>query len=68
MKVFACYRSSGKGMVICAARSKEEAYGAMVLADDSLKYDYLPSQFFEMEGVSCEFESPRMLAECGCSD
>lgn len=65
MKVFACYRSTGKGMVVCAARSKEEAYGAMVLADDNLKYDYLPSQFFELEGVTCEFESPRMFAESG---
>lgn len=65
MKVFACQRSGGKGLVVCSARSKAEAYGAMVMADDCLKFSYNPDDFYELVGVFCEGDAPAMLAEGG---
>ena len=62
MKIFACYCRNG--LVVCAARSKEEAYGAMAMADDTLKYTYKPEDFYEIKGTSYGGENPCMLAEC----
>ena len=61
MKIFACYCRNG--LVICAARSKEEAYGAMVMSDDSLKYKYKADDFYEIKGTSYDGDYPCMLAE-----
>lgn len=65
MKLFACSRSYGKGLVVCVARSKEEAFGVAVAADNTNMYNYNVEDFYELEGVECRAETPRMLAEGG---
>lgn len=65
MKTFGCYRGVGNGVAVCAARSKEEAYGAMVIEDSSLMYDYRPEDFFEIENLYYDGNEPKLIIEGG---
>lgn len=61
MKVFGCYESGGKGVVVCAGHSKEEAYGIMVKNCDYLKYLFNLQDFFEIEGLSYYGDEPELI-------
>lgn len=64
MKVFYNHPTGGHvgGLIIVAARSPEEAHGAMCAYDDILTYYYEPSTWRELEGVTASTETPCVLA------
>lgn len=61
LKVFGCYESCGTRLVVCAGRSKEEAYGVMVNKCDRLKYFFNLQDFFEIQELSYYGDEPKLI-------
>ena len=67
MKVFACHREFGSGLIIVTANTKEEAYKTALTAPD-VYGDYPLDGYYEVTELSTNVTEPEVIEEDGYTE